>query len=673
MRGMDEEPQRARLRGDRFLAHRGLIAVCCGTAVAEAGLLVLFAPAARGLAPQVTALPPLAIFHDLRWLYSAQRSWLWFALLLAGLVAARSALNTVLVRLAWPVHRTPPPLAALRGALVVTTLVCLLMSPLVSLTFGVAILPFSWPFLALLPAMLLIALPLSHAGTAGTWWRTLPPASAVWWLFAEFAVLTVAAAAAGALPAPDAIPVAGLAGLVNAWVWHGLTAAVARSAGPEPVRRELAGAAPARPEPAGRELAGPEPAGREPAGPEPAGREPAGAEPVGRVSAGPEPAGLEPAGPEPADLGPADLGPAGLEPAGLELSGPMPAMVAAAMPSGPAELAVHRIPAGPMALAVVIAVVIALTRLIFVLSGPIPVGHPDPTAAWVAGTTGAGRQAHATVGAGHHPVLEIAGFGSWCCGQNLGLAKAVPGTVVQQFSYLGTNSHGQPLPYGAKAGNIPLPVLGDRIAAQVQRLHKRTGKPVDIVAESEGTLGVDAMLARHPHAPVGSVALLSPIVAPGQSGYRGGGGTGLVTGDELHALIWFVGGLSPFGTAGAQTLISSVNSVGARFAAAAAHHTPVRLLEVVPLADAVTLPACPLPPNVVVIPAFHGELLRDPAALQAVRQFLTGRTVTGVPNLRATAEIVAAAATAWRMPESAAPSPPCGDPSGAPGSVPGKR
>src|SRR5690349_17415 len=357
MRGMNEEPQRASLRGDRFLAHRGLIAVCCGTAMAEAGLLVLFAPAARGLAPQVTALPPLAIFHDLRWLYSTQRSWLWFALLLAGLVAARSALNTVLVRLAWPVHLARPPLAALRGALVVTALACLLMSPLVSLTFGLAILPFSWPFLALLPAMLLIALPLSHAGAAGTWWRTLPPASAVWWLFAEFALLTLAAAVAGALPVPDAVLVAGLAGLVNAWAWHGLTVAVARSSSPEP--------------------------------------------------------------------------------AGRELPGPTPAMAAAAVPAGTAELAAHRIPAGPMALAVVIATIIALTRLIFVLSGPIPVGHPAPTVAWVAGTT---ETAHAIAGAGHHPVLEIAGFGSWCCGQNRALAKALPGTVVQQFSYLGTNS-----------------------------------------------------------------------------------------------------------------------------------------------------------------------------------------------------------------------------------------
>src|SRR5215469_17941526 len=174
MRGMDEEPQRASLRGDRFLAHRGLIAVCCGTAMAEAGLLVLFAPAARGLAPQVTALPPLAIFHDLRWLYSTQRSWLWFSLLLAGLLLARSVLNTALVQLAWPAGLTRPrPMAALRGALVVTVFACLLISPLVSLTLGVAILPFSWPFLAMLPAMLLIALPLSHAGVADTWWRTL--------------------------------------------------------------------------------------------------------------------------------------------------------------------------------------------------------------------------------------------------------------------------------------------------------------------------------------------------------------------------------------------------------------------------------------------------------------------------------------------------------------------
>jgi hypothetical protein len=320
-----------------------------------------------------------------------------------------------------------------------------------------------------------------------------------------------------------------------------------------------------------------------------------------------------------------------------------------------------------MALAAVIAVLIALIRLVFFFGGPAATANHQAAVAWVTGTQGPAHGGDAAADAGNHPVLEIAGFGSWCCGPDRALAKALPGTLVQQFSYLGTDRHGQPLPYGAKASNLPLPELGNRIAAQLWQLHERTGKPVDIVAESEGTLGLDAMLAQHPDAPVGSVVLLSPIVAPGQYGYKSTGSS-LVTRDELHALIWFVGGLSPFGTSGAQTLISSVNSVGARFASAAAAHAPVRMLDVIPLADAVTLPACPLPRNVVVIPAFHGELLGDPVALRAVRRFLTDRSVIGVASLRTTAEIVAAAATAWRMPESTAPSPPCRSAPGGPAS-----
>src|SRR5690349_7699239 len=433
MRGMDGEPQRPSARSDRFLAHRGLIALCCGTAMAEAFLLIVVAPGARALAPQVSALPPLAIFHDLRWLYSTQRSWLWSGLLLAGLLVARAALDTALVRLAWPAYLPPPPLATLRGALVVTTMACLLISPLVSLTFGVAILPFSWPFLALLPAMLLIALPLSHAGLAGTWWRTLPPASAAWWLLAEFAMLTAAAALSTALPPPDAVPIAGLAGLVNARAWYGLTAAIARAAGQ------------ARAEPG------------KPALPRTA---PAGA----------GPAQTAPAEPGPALSALAQAGPAAEDPAVL------------ALPD------VHRVPAGPMALAAVIAVVIALTRLVFFFGGPAATANPQAPVAWTTGTQGPAQAGDTAADAGdHHPVLEIAGFGSWCCGQDWQLAKALPGTLVQQFSYLGTNRRGQPRPYGAKASNLPLPELGNRIAAQLWRLQLATRKPGDMLAESDGT------------------------------------------------------------------------------------------------------------------------------------------------------------------------------------------
>src|SRR5262249_62364481 len=92
-----------------------------------------------------------------------------------------------------------------------------------------------------------------------------------------------------------------------------------------------------------------------------------------------------------------------------------------------------------------------------------------------------------------------------------------------------------------------------------------------------------------------------------------------------------------------------------------------------PLGHGVPRPASPLPPNGVVVPAFTGELLGAPAALHKVRLFLTNRPVTGVAELRTTAEIMAAAASAWRMPESTAPSPPCGARFGLPDAANGKR
>jgi hypothetical protein len=76
-------------------------------------------------------------------------------------------------------------------------------------------------------------------------------------------------------------------------------------------------------------------------------------------------------------------------------------------------------------------------------------------------------------------------------------------------------------------------------------------------------------------------------------------------------------------------------------------------LAVVPLADAVTLPACPWPRNVIFIDAFHGGLLGDASVQRAVAAFLAGGTVTDDDQgrLRREAQAIAGAAAAWRMPE----------------------
>ena len=573
--------------GREFLAHRGLITLSAGAAMAEAALLGWLAPPARSLASQVTALAPLAVFHDLRWIYGYDRSWLGFAVLLTAVLVIRSALNTALARLAWPRDMPRPGLRDMfRAATGLTIVACLLLSPVAALTLGVAILPFSWPFLATVPFLLLISLPLSHGGILGSWWRSLPPPQAMYWLAADFVTLSLVAAAIGRLPAAAAIGVCGLAGVANARAWFGVTRAVARR---EASRRRLV-----------------------------------------RV-----------------------------------------------VTHHPAPLLPLSVPLAPVALVLALVMVVGLTRLAFVIGNPPHHASLAAVAAGGAGEAAEGASAsgaassHArgeadssasSVGASrtHDPVLEIRGFGSACCASPRSLRAVAPGALVQQFSYRGMTAAGRPLPQGSAASDLPLPELGRRIAAQVLRLHQETGRPVDIIAESEGTLGVDAMLATDPDLPLGSVVMMSPIVAPGQVTYPGGSGQSLVPADELRAMVWFVGGLSPFGSYGAQRLIDSVDEVGARFAASAARHHPLRWLLLVPLADAVTLPVCPLPRDVRVVPALHGDLLGTPGVTTMVRGFLADGRVAEPDGYRATAEIVAAAAAAWRMPVTTAAAPACG-------------
>jgi hypothetical protein len=550
-------------RAEGFWRHRGLIAFSAGCAMAEAVVLTVFAPAAKSLAPQVTALPPLAVYHDLRWLFGYNRSWLEFAAGVLILVLGRSAVNTTMVRLSWPRDlRAPRPALTFAASMAFTLVAGILMVPIATLVFGVAVLPFSWPFLAAVPVLLALALPLSHGGVLPGWWRRLPPLRAAGWVVACFLEYSLLAVAITRLPPAWIVVVAALAGVVNARAWYGLTAAVAR-----PARTR------------GHPL-------------------------------------------------------------------------------------IAWIPIAPLAALSIIALAVGTTRLLFdMAAGSPPTGLAAASAGFAAATSQTGALAPPPKGhLRRPPVLVIAGFGSTCCHAGRGLQRVAPEMFVEQFSYLGVNAAGRPIPQGPDASNLPIQKLGDRIASQVWHLHAQSGRPVNLVAESEGSLGVYAMFARHPDVPVGSVVLLSPIVAPGQVSFPQAGqqGQGMASGYALSMLNRFVGALSPFGAAGAGRLLDSVDSVGARYAAASAERgTSQRWLALVPLADAVTLPACSLPSNVLFVPAFHGGLLGDRAVLGTVRRFLDGRRVSGPDDLRTAAEILSSAAAAWRMPVSSAPSPPC--------------
>ena len=582
-----------------FIRHRGLIAFAAGGAMAEAMLLSFLAPSARPLAPQVTALPPLAAYHDLRWLFAFNQPWLGFTGALVLLVIARSAVDAVLVMLAWPRETEPDIprprfLPSLVSCAVLTVLVGLVMSPVVTLMFGVALLPFSWPYLAAVPILLGTAVALSQGGVGQAWWRRLPPARTAAWVIATFGVLSLASVLMTHLDTPGIVAVAGLAGIADARAWYGLTAAAVRGAAERP---------------------------------------------------------------------------------------PHPWQWRAALWRIRRALRsrTNWVPVAPLAAVMVLALVVGLARLAFTGNVRFASGAGDVVAGAVAGDSGDDSQVVARSAAGgtsapaaarsgsagkvSGAVLVVAGFGSTCCQSANALRAAEPHMLVRQFSYLGLNAAGQPIPYGL-AGNMSIQVLGDRMAAQVDKLYQQARTPVDIVAESEGTLGLYAMLARHPHVPIGSVVLLSPIVKPGQAGH----GVDSVPGAALTTLNALVGGMSPYGRSGAQALIESVSEVGASYFATVSRGTGRPWLAVIPLANAVTLPACPWPRNVIFIDAFHGGLLGDHSVQQMVEAFLASGKIPDSDladlvggsqrDLRSAAQLIAAAAAAWRMPDlhSACPS-----------------
>ena len=575
--------------------------------MAEAIVLSFLAPSARSLAPQVTALPPLAAYHDLRWLFAFNQSWLGFTAVFMLLVLARAAVDAVLIQLAWPARPEPEMpslprprfLTSVLSCAVLTVLVGLVLSPVVTLMFGVALVPFSWPYLAAVPILLGTVVALSQGGVGQAWWRRLPPVRTVAWVITTVLILSLASALMTYLDTLGIVAVAGLAGVVDARAWYGLTTAA--------VRRSVA-----------REAWGDGSLPREVRG-DGSPREDKQGAPGGR-------------------------------PPGLTLTG--------------------WVPVAPLAALLVLALVVGLTRLAFTgtvrfapdTSGVAVTGADEGAGLAAVGKAGRGGEARGAGGSGgagaataaakpQGAVLVVEGFGSSCCHAADTLRAAEPGMLVRQFSYLGLTAAGQPVPYGPAAGNLPIQVLGDRMATQVEALYQQVGMPVDVVAESEGTLGLYAMLAWHPHVPVKSVTLLSPIIEPDQLGQA----DGTVPGAALTTLNNLVGGMSPYGSSGADALIDSVSEFGARYFEQVTRQQSLPWLAVIPLADAVTLPDCPWPRNVIFVDGFHGGLLGRVFVRQLVEAFLSDGTAgadsASQRELRTTAHLIAAAATAWRMPE----------------------
>jgi alpha-beta hydrolase superfamily lysophospholipase len=179
------------------------------------------------------------------------------------------------------------------------------------------------------------------------------------------------------------------------------------------------------------------------------------------------------------------------------------------------------VPVVPVALASLVAVVIGGTVLGFTHAHPHP---PIPS------------EAGAPARSGEQPVLVVNGYGSTFDGTHV---PVVPGPFAeQQFSYRGLAADGTPLPYGSRDTVKSLAELDRMIDAQVTMLARTSGRPVDIVAESEGALVAKTALLARPRLPVDALVLASPLLRPGQTSYPqpGAAGWGVAAGEFMTLL-----------------------------------------------------------------------------------------------------------------------------------------
>jgi hypothetical protein len=267
-------------------------------------------------------------------------------------------------------------------------------------------------------------------------------------------------------------------------------------------------------------------------------------------------------------------------------------------------------------------------------------------------TGASGAYQDASDGPGGPAVLLVSGFHSSWNGSRP--RPLVPGLPVERFSYRGLDPAGSPLSYRPRATQQPLGTTVRLLARQVEVIHERSGRPVPIVADSEGSLAVETYLATVPGAPVGKIVLLDPLVDPGRDYFPPANdeGWGVATGALLRGLGAAIGAATPLRIYADGPFIRSVDDHGPVLSDLLTCPPPgVREAVLVSLADAVASPfsaRVDAPSGVVM--QLHGFLLDDAAAGRVIAGFLqTGRFPVD-PRRIAADQLVRAAAAAWQAP-----------------------
>lgn len=293
-----------------------------------------------------------------------------------------------------------------------------------------------------------------------------------------------------------------------------------------------------------------------------------------------------------------------------------------------------RLPVAPAAMAVTVGSIAAMS--VFAPLGSAAAARPPPPL-----TTHGLR-------APDRALVFVAGYDSTYDGR-----PRHAGLPLVRYSYRGIDGHGRPLPYDAARTHQSLALSARRLATQVAAVHARDGRPVALIAQSEGTLVVHTYLETLPHPEVDAAVLLSPLPQPSRGYYpppRARSGWGLATGWELRGIIAVVRATSGARLSPDEPFLRSLLEDGPLYRdRMLCPVAGVRMLAFLPTDSAVVdPPAGPPGIPVVQVTGLHGMLYGRPEVQRRIVAFLSGHGPGGAPV--GYYPLARRAAAAWQSP-----------------------
>ncbi|SCL32722.1 hypothetical protein GA0074692_3388 [Micromonospora pallida] len=205
--------------------------------------------------------------------------------------------------------------------------------------------------------------------------------------------------------------------------------------------------------------------------------------------------------------------------------------------------------------------------------------------------------------------------------------------AVERFSYAGLDASGRPLPYRWLDTHRSLGSSAELLAAQVDAVHRRTGRPIALVGESEGAMVARRYVGDRPDPRVQALAMFSPLVRAGRTYYPprdASTGWGLAAGWVLRGMFAVTQVGRTAATTPDEPFIRSLMDEGGPFyrlhmLCPVPGVREIAFLPTVTAAEAPPAPYIRIP--AVETPSFHGGFLGRPVIEDQLIDFLAGEEV----------------------------------------------